>query len=215
VEEDEEPTLLMESATVAEPFTVHTHPTAMHLNESRLFVQLKEKGDVDSARWILDSGATNHMTAICNMFLEIDLKVHGTVRFGDGYVANIKGCGTILIKCKTSGHKTLAGVYYIPRLTTNIISLGQLEEAAYKIVLHASYLKLRDRSGMLTEKVKCGQNQLYILYLDIDRPVCLEAQGGSPACRWHARYGHLNFCALGKLVDGAMVNRLPEIDHVD
>jgi hypothetical protein len=56
---------------------------------------------------------------------------------------------------------------------------------------------------------------LYILYLDIDRPVCLAAQGGSLAWRWHARYEHLNFHALRKLADIAMVNGLPEIDHVD
>jgi hypothetical protein len=60
-------------------------------------------------------------------------------------VANIKGHGSILIKCKTSGHKALIGVYYIPRLTSNIISLSQLEEATYKIVLHDGFLRLWDR----------------------------------------------------------------------
>jgi hypothetical protein len=47
-----------------------------------------------------------------------------------------------LIKCKIGGHKALTGVYYIPCLTVNIINLGQLDEAAYKIMLNASFLKL-------------------------------------------------------------------------
>jgi hypothetical protein len=49
-----------------------------------------------------------------------------------------------LIKCKTDDHKVLVGVYYIPCLTTNIISLGQMEEAMYKIMIHDGFLRLLD-----------------------------------------------------------------------
>jgi hypothetical protein len=108
-----------------------TH-SVVHLDEGKLFVQLGENGGGDGARWILDSGATNHMTGMRAVFSEIDLRVHGTVRFGDGSVTNIEGRGTILIKCKTGGHKALTGVYYIPCLKANIVSLGQMEEAGYK-----------------------------------------------------------------------------------
>jgi hypothetical protein len=87
------------------------------------------------------------MTGVRTTFSEIDLRVHGTVRFGDGTVTNIEGHGTILIKCKNSGHKALTGVYYIPCLTTNIISLDQLEEAAYKI-------ELNDIGGQGEERVE-------------------------------------------------------------
>jgi hypothetical protein len=59
-------------------------------------------------------------------------------------VVNVEGCSSILVKCKTGDHKALTGVYYIPCITANIISLGQLEEAAYKIVLHDGFLKLWD-----------------------------------------------------------------------
>jgi hypothetical protein len=73
----------------------------VHLDERKLFIQLRENGGGDGARWILDSGATNHMTGVCAVFSEIDLRVHDTVRFGDGSVTNIEGRDTILIKCKT------------------------------------------------------------------------------------------------------------------
>jgi hypothetical protein len=59
------------------------------------------------------------MMGVRAVFYEIDLRVHDTVRFGDGSVANIEGCGSILVKCKTGGHKALTGVYYIPRLTAS------------------------------------------------------------------------------------------------
>jgi hypothetical protein len=63
--------------------------------------------------------------------------------------------------------------------------------------------------------VKCASNRLYILYLDIDRLVCMVAQGMSPAWRWHSKYRHLNFHGLRRLAEGEMVKGLPQIDHVD
>jgi hypothetical protein len=121
------------------------------------------------------------MTGLQEVFSVINLRVHGTVHFRDGSVANIEGHDSILIKCKTSGHKVLTGAYYISRLMVNIISLGQLEEAAYKIVLHDGFLRLWDQAGTLVANVKHGLNRLYILYLDVNRYVCLVAQGTSPA----------------------------------
>jgi hypothetical protein len=123
-DEEEASMLFMASAAVIEPVAAHAHLSAVHLDEGKLFAQLGENGGGDGARWILDSGATNHMTGVRAVFSEIDLRVHGTVRFGDGLVTNIEGRGTILIKCKISGHKALTGVYYIPRLKANIVSLG-------------------------------------------------------------------------------------------
>jgi hypothetical protein len=121
------------------------------------------------------------MTGVRAVFSEIDLRVHGTVHFGDGSVTNIEGRGTILIKCKTGGHKALTGVYYIPRLKGNIVSLGQIEEAGYKIVMESGFLKLWDHARTLAAKVKHGASRLYVLHLDMDRPVCLASQGTSPA----------------------------------
>ena len=58
-------------------------------------------------------------------------------------------------------------------------------------------------------------NRLYVLKLDIGRLVCLAAQGDDASWRSHARFGHLNFCALQKLEWEGMVRGLPHIDHVD
>jgi hypothetical protein len=145
----------------------------VHLDEGKLFIQLGENGGGDGAHRILDSGATNHMAAVRAVFSEIDLRVHGTVHFGDGSVTNIEGRNTILIRCKTGGHKALTGVYYIPRLRANIVSLGQMEEAGYKIILESGFLKLWNRARTLAAKVKHGESRLYVLHLDVDRPVCL------------------------------------------
>jgi hypothetical protein len=95
------------------------------------------------------------------------------------------------------------------------VSLGQIEEDGHKIIMHADFLKIWDHHGHAVAKVKRAVNRLYMIRLDIDRPVCLAAQGDSLAWRWHARFGHLNFHGLQRLAMGEMVKGLPQIDHVD
>ena len=96
----------------------------IHLEENKLFVQVGHGTQEESTRWILDTGATNHMTGARSAFSELDAGVHGTVKFGDGSIVDIEGHGTVVFKRKSGEHQALAGVYHIPRLTANIISLG-------------------------------------------------------------------------------------------
>jgi hypothetical protein len=153
VDEEGESTLLLASAAVNE---LNFVPKCMpvHLDEGKMFVQLGDEVGSDHSRWILDSGATNHMMGERSAFTEIDHKVHGTVHFSVGVVTNIEGRGTILLKWKTGEHKTLEGVYLIPQLTANIVSLGQLEEDGHKIVLHAGYLRIWNQCGHMVVKVQ-------------------------------------------------------------
>jgi hypothetical protein len=58
------------------------------------------------------------------VFSIIDGGTVGTVKFADGSVVSIEGIGTILYECKNGEHRAFNDVYYIPRLTTSIISVG-------------------------------------------------------------------------------------------
>jgi transposase InsO family protein len=166
-------------------------------------------------RWILDSGATNHMTGARSAFADLDGSIRGSVRFGDGSTVAIEGRGTVLFKGKTGEHQKLADVYHIPRLTANIISLGQLEEKRFKILLEDGALKIWDPQRRLVAVVRRAANRLYILNTNIGKPVCLAAHAEEASWRWHARYGHLSFQGLQKLSKGEMVRGLPRIEHVD
>ena len=78
----------------------------------------------EATSWVLDTGATNHMSGCRAAFAELNPAVCGTVRFGDDSVARIEGCGTVVFTCKNGEHRSFSGVYYIPRLRTNIVSVG-------------------------------------------------------------------------------------------
>jgi hypothetical protein len=96
----------------------------VELVEESVFVVLANGVERDSHHWIFNMGASNHMAGACEAFSDLNFGVGGTVRFGDGSIMRIEGCGTILFACKNGEHQTLGNVYFIPRLTANIISCG-------------------------------------------------------------------------------------------
>jgi hypothetical protein len=117
--------------------------------EGKVFAQLDGETERDDSLWYLDNGATNHMTGCQDAFIHIDTAIRGTVRFGDGSEVAIEGSGTVLFEGKTGEHLLLTGVYFIPRLTTNIISLGQLDEGGCDVHTKDGVLRIHDDKGRL------------------------------------------------------------------
>ena len=148
-------------------------------------------------------------------FAELNPAVCGTVRFGDDSVVRIEGCGTVVFTCKNGEHRSFSGVYYIPRLTTNIVSVGQLDEVDYDIHVKSGVMRVREPDGRLLARVPRGANRLYVLDIDIARPACLATRGEENAWRWHARLGHINMPALRRMAREELVRGLPAIEQVD
>lgn len=137
---DEEPALLMVECE-------KNDKVSMLINEEHVVPKLTQ-GDViettESNLWYLDNGASNHMTGQHSKFDQLDTKVTGQVRFGDGSLVKIEGKGSITLLCKNGERRTLRDVYYIPSLRNNIISLGQMTEEGYKVVIKSDSLWIHD-----------------------------------------------------------------------
>lgn len=104
-----------------------------------------------------------------------------------------------MIEGRQQEHKVLTDVYYIPKLKSNIISLGQLEEGGCEVRLKNGRLTVFDREGTLVISAPRTGNRLYTLKLGVVPPICLLMNMDNQAWKWHARYGHLNFRALRDL----------------
>nr|GFD39289.1 zinc finger, CCHC-type [Tanacetum cinerariifolium] len=82
VEEDLEPTLLMaileDSDEMNQVKEAEEQKVSLHEEDVGY-----KKTNIDSL-WYLDNGASNHMTGVREHFKELDEKVSGKVRFGDG-----------------------------------------------------------------------------------------------------------------------------------
>jgi hypothetical protein len=148
-EEDNEPALLMarRSSDSATAPCIAGKPSPLELVEAKVFAQLDDgDDDRDASVWHLDTGATNRMSGSRFAFQDLDTKICGVVRFGDGSAVPIEGAGTVILEGKTDEQTPITGVYFIPRLTTNIISLGQLDEGDCDIHIKHGVLRIRDEN---------------------------------------------------------------------
>ncbi|GJV75037.1 zinc finger, CCHC-type containing protein [Tanacetum coccineum] len=201
VEEDLEPTLLMAILEVEEQ-EVSLHEENVGYKETNM-----------NSLWYLDNGASNHMTGIREHFKELDEKVSGKVRFGDGSYIEIKGKGSIIIECDDEKQRIISHVYYIPDLKSNLLSLGQFTEIGCKVVMEDDELRLYDMDNQIFMKVTRQKNRLYKANLRIGTPVCLLANLKEDTWLWHARLGHLNFESLKSMAQRDLVHGIPAIKH--
>jgi hypothetical protein len=86
----------------------------VHITEEKVFAMLGDEAEKDFCRWVLDTGASNHMLGCEVVFSSIDDGMIGTVKFIDEFVVKIEGLGTILYECKDGKHHSLTSVYFIP-----------------------------------------------------------------------------------------------------
>ena len=108
----------------------------------------------------------------------------------------------------------LSDVYYIPKLKSNLVSLGQLTEIGYKVMLDDDELEVLEKhSDRLIMKVLRTLNRMYKIELTIVEPDCLMASIDDKAWLWHGRLGHVNFRSLKQLVGKEMATGVPVISH--
>jgi hypothetical protein len=82
------------------------------------------------------------MTGVHGVFTGLDSSIWGTMKFRDGSVVEIEGVGIVFFICKNREHRSLTGVYLILKLTTNIISLGQLDEIRYEMIIRGGLMRV-------------------------------------------------------------------------
>ncbi|KAK6148110.1 hypothetical protein DH2020_019022 [Rehmannia glutinosa] len=122
-----------------------------------------------------DNGASNHMCGYRENFIELNEKVRGNVFFGDSSNIHIQGKGTILISSKDGSHKLISDIYYVPKLKSNILSLGQFLENGYEILMKDNCLWLRDHNANLFAKVVMTKNRMFKLNMKSIDAKCLKA----------------------------------------
>jgi len=166
----------------------------------------------DNSVWYLDTGASNHMCGDENLFKELTKVDAGHVSFGDASKVAVKGRGTIWYLQKNNRVGEIRDVYYVPDLKSNILSMGQLMEKGYSVLMKDRVLYLKDKSDRLIARVEMKKNRMYKLDLKIVQERCLKLDVKDEAMMWHFRFGHLHFGGLAELVKKEMVRGLPTVE---
>ena len=84
--------------------------------------------------WLIDSGASCHMTPHREWFYEYEKYNGGDVYLGDDSPVSIIGLGRVKLKLKDGRIRTLPGVLHIPNLARNLIYVKTMDVAGVKTV---------------------------------------------------------------------------------
>jgi hypothetical protein len=170
-----------------------------------------------SSDWVLDSGASSHMTADRSILEDYrSLKEVIPIKFGNGESANAVGVGDYTFTVAGEEAK-LRRVYHVPELFTNLMSLSCAASSGATITLAGS--ECRIQYGAFTAITATQSEGLWRVRLQGHQEHALSA--GKPtsdgpaspketgaAQLWHRRLGHASFSVLTKMQRDKMVEGL-------
>jgi hypothetical protein len=115
--------------------------------------------------WIVDSGATWHMTPRKDWFCTYEPISEGSVFMGNDHTLEVLGIGTIKIKTDDGTIRKIQGVRHVKDLKKNLLSIGQLDDLGCKIHTEGGNLKVV-KGNLVVMKAEKLTNNLYMLVGD-------------------------------------------------
>jgi len=105
---------------------------------------------MDGKTWVLDSGASRHMTCYASCFQSVSPYRGQPVKVGNGQLLEVKGSGKVVLACP---HElTLEDVLYVPDLAANLLSVHKLYRSSMKV-------KFSDDGNMLSSLMHKKTNE--------------------------------------------------------
>lgn len=94
---------------------------------------------------------------------------------------------------------------YIPDIKSNLLSIGQLIEKDYKVLIEYRMMKVIDSRNRLILKAHMSRNRLFRIEHDVLEHKCLAAAASIDEWLWNYRLDHLNFIDISNLKRKNMV----------
>lgn len=106
----------------------------------------------NSDSWYLDIGCSNHMTCYKEWLTNLDPTKKSKVRFADFNTVTTEGIGPIAIKRRDGKLAVIQDVMYVLGMKCNLLSLGQLVEKGFTVIMKNECLKMFDSDQKLILK---------------------------------------------------------------
>ncbi|PNX99782.1 copia-type polyprotein [Trifolium pratense] len=168
------------------------------------------KEDFIKGMWYIDSGCSNHMTGTKEWFFDFDDKFRESVKLGNDSKMTVMGRGNVKLNMDGKIH-VITNVYYLPGLSNNLLSVGQLQQRGLTTVFKNNMCQLFHEEKGLILTTKMTFNKMYIVKASMILPNCLQATALEETTLWHQRYAHLSFQGLKTLITKQMVKGLPNL----
>lgn len=172
----------------------------------------------DKYTWIIDSGASSHMTPHSDHFEEYEeFAVPRKIYLGDGDVVEALGIGMIPFK-SNEYTGTLNNVLHVPKLTENLFSVGSAVEQGCGIEFKEHSVLFKQRDQLVLEAHKNSDSHYYLVRL---QPIVKLnhqkeiAMVGATIDEWHKKFSHCSTAVIKSLVHKNLVNGLVVKDKQD
>ncbi|XP_010420420.1 PREDICTED: uncharacterized protein LOC104706002 [Camelina sativa] len=106
----------------------------------------------DKDMWMLYTTTSNHMTPYDKYFTTLDRTHRARIKFITGDSIMSEGIGDVRIMTKEGNkkkNKTIKNVLFVPKIDRNVLSVGQMTQAGYGIVMTAHKCTVEDQAGRL------------------------------------------------------------------
>ncbi|KAJ8628560.1 hypothetical protein MRB53_021883 [Persea americana] len=162
--------------------------------------------------WYLDSGCSNHMCGKNDCFSDLDASFRESVKLGNNSSMAVYGKGNIRLQVN-GVVQIITGVFYVPELKNNLLSIGQFQQKGLTIVFQHGKCKIFHPERGLIMGSGMSSNRMFAV-LAVSQPgqhACFYTVTEDQTHLWHCRYGHLNFQGLRTLHQKQMVKGLPQL----
>ena len=138
--------------------------------EEMLLMAFVDAAEIDKKElWFLDSGCSNHMCGKKDMFIDLDSNFRKSVKLGNNSSLAVLGKGNI--RMEVNGiMQVITGVFYVPDLQNNLLSVGQLQEKGLVFIIkHGSCSIYHPERGLIW-KTKMSSNRMFTILAHIHTP---------------------------------------------
>ena len=110
----------------------------------------------DHEAWLIESGASFHMTPHREWFCEYEKYDGGNVFLGNDSTTRIIGKGRVKLRLIDGRIRTLPGVLHIPGMARNLISVSKMEDAGVKTIFEQGTCRMVRGAMVFMRGVRFG-----------------------------------------------------------
>jgi ATP-binding cassette subfamily B (MDR/TAP) protein 1 len=160
--------------------------------------------------WLLDSGASYHVTPFRSQFRQYTARSFDHVRIGNSKHCAVVGIGTVELNLPGGSTIVFHDVRHVPELSRSLISVGHLDEVGVRASFSSGWWSLHKGNLLLARGPKI--HSLYPLYVML-REGDLFVVDIPVSSLWHERLGHLSKAGITHLSKAGYIPKLSFSDH--
>ncbi|XP_019429362.1 PREDICTED: uncharacterized protein LOC109336966 [Lupinus angustifolius] len=152
-----------------EAFTIQEEPESKPL--TLMVTTIAENSHHEA--WFLDSGCSNHMTSHKEWFIDFDPSRKRKVKFVDDNTLKVEGAGDVVIMMQNGSKALILNVLFVHGMRCNLLSIGQLIQKGFTIVIENGQFKLSDADKRLILRIKLTKNITFYVNIKVVEVQCL------------------------------------------